>query len=128
MIKKNSSIYELLAPLAIEVVLFLLAKAEKEGVRKTLSNYITKLRYTTPALRGADLKRLGIEPGPAMGDILRVLLRRRLDNELSTKEEEEEAVRGLVPKKSRQTMSRCWKRPVLTAGWRKSISTATRTR
>ncbi|HBG47348.1 MAG TPA: polya polymerase [Deltaproteobacteria bacterium] len=101
MIKKNSSIYELLAPLPIEVVLFLLAKAEKEGVRKTLSNYITKLRYTTPALRGADLKRLGIEPGPAMGDILRVLLRRRLDNELSTKEEEEEAVRGLVPKKSR---------------------------
>lgn len=99
MVKKNSGIFDLLAPLPIEVLLFLMAKAGKESVKKALSAYITQLRHTRPMLRGADLIKLGIAPGPIVGRILKDLLRMRLDGEVATREDEERVVRAYMGKK-----------------------------
>ena len=102
LVKKNSDLFDLLSPLPIEVLLFLLAKAGKEGVKKALSNYITQLRHTQPMLRGADLVKLGMAPGPIVGRILKELLRMRLDGEVATREDEERSARDLLKKSKRQ--------------------------
>ncbi len=95
-VRKNSEVYALLRQLPIEVVIYLLAKAEKEETRKALSTYMTRLRYTETELKGADLKKLGVDEGPFMGTVLGLLLNKRLDGEIKTREEEEEFVRGRV--------------------------------
>lgn len=87
--RKDSVLFNLLSGLPVEVILYLIAKAGREPVRKSLSKYITELKDAKPALKGADLKKLGVPEGPRMGEALEKLLIKRLDNELSTKEEEE---------------------------------------
>ncbi len=98
-IRSNSAVYALLKPLPIEVVIYLLAKAEKEHTRKSLSTYMTRLRYTETALKGADLKKLGVAEGPPMGALLGQILDRRLDGEIKTREEEVEFVKKQVKKR-----------------------------
>lgn len=94
LIKKNSDIYDLLSPLPVEIIIYLIAKAQKESVRKALSMYITKLKYAETILKGADLKKLGVPESPVMGEIFRSLLKKRLDGEIATREDEEAFVKG----------------------------------
>ncbi|MBZ0221302.1 MAG: CBS domain-containing protein [Candidatus Methylomirabilis sp.] len=96
--RKGSDIYELLSPLPLELVLYLMAKAGKEPARKALSVHITTLRHIRPELRGGDLKRLGVAEGPLMGDILRALLKKRIDGETATREDEERIVKSFIKK------------------------------
>ncbi len=103
LVKKNSDLYGLLEPLPIEIILYLLARAEKENVKKALSAYTTKLKFTETALKGRDLKKLGVPEGPVMGEILRQLFKKRLDNEIKSREEEEEFVRGFIKPNGRKT-------------------------
>jgi tRNA nucleotidyltransferase (CCA-adding enzyme) len=98
-LRKASALYDALNPLDIELILYLMAKAERESLRKAFSRYMTKLRHTETILKGADLKRLGIEQGPVMGEILRELLRRRLDNETVTRDDEEAFVLAYLKKR-----------------------------
>jgi len=97
-LKKASALYEALSPLDIELILYLVAKSEREGLRKAFSRYMTKLRHTATILKGADLKGLGVEQGPLMGEILRELLRKRLDGEVTSREDEEEFVAAFLRK------------------------------
>jgi len=85
---KNSELYSTLAPLPIEGILYMMAKTEDEAVKKSLSNYITRLRGITPELKGSELKALGLQEGPEIGRALTALLCRRLDGEITKKEEE----------------------------------------
>lgn len=95
-VRKNSGLYALLKKLPVEVVIYLLARAGKEETRKALSTYMTKLRYTETELKGADIIKLGVEEGPVVGEVLALLLNKRLDGEIRTLEEEVEAVKGCV--------------------------------
>ncbi|MBI5642401.1 MAG: CBS domain-containing protein [Deltaproteobacteria bacterium] len=110
LVKKNSSLYSLLDELPIEVIIYLLAKAQREHVKRSLSNYITKLKYTETALKGADVKKMGVEEGPVIGEILRELFNRRLDGELLAREDEERFVRDYVSTKKRQKDRRAAKK------------------
>ncbi|MCL4873511.1 CBS domain-containing protein [bacterium] len=94
--KKASDIFELLSPLPLELILYLMAKAGREPARKALSGYITALRHIRPELRGGDLKRLGVAEGPLMGEILRTLLKKRIDGETATREDEEQFVKSVM--------------------------------
>ena len=93
---KDSEVYGLLNELPMEAVLYLLAKAEDDEAKKALASYITKLRYVETALNGDDIKKMGIEEGPRVGDALKLLLDKRLDGEITTREEEEGLVRDYV--------------------------------
>lgn len=97
-VKKGSDIYGLLAPLPLELILYLMAKAGKEPARKALSAYIKTLRHVRPELRGGDLKTLGIAEGPLMGEVLRTLLKKRIDGETATREDEERVVKSIIKK------------------------------
>lgn len=96
---KMSELYHLLKHLPIEVVLYLMEKTDDEATKKLFSEFITRLSPMETALSGVELKRLGVKEGPRMGTILTVLLDKRLNDEISTKEDEVALVRGLVEKK-----------------------------
>ncbi len=74
--------------LPLETVLFIHSFANRECVRLAVVNYLTKYRKVRPSLSGADLIKLGCEPGPSFSTILRRLRNARLDGEIRTKNDE----------------------------------------
>ncbi|MBI5468655.1 MAG: CCA tRNA nucleotidyltransferase, partial [Deltaproteobacteria bacterium] len=96
LVKKDSSLYALLEDLPVEMLIYLMARTGKDSAKKAISRYLTKLKYTETALKGKDLLKMGIQEGPVMGEILGSLLKKRLDREISTREEEEAIVERLT--------------------------------
>jgi len=85
---RRSEMYELLEPLSTEVKLFMMAKATKKGTKKWISVFFTTLRGEKSLLKGRDLIRLGVRPGPIMKEILAGLLKARLDQRIKTRDDE----------------------------------------
>lgn len=97
---RRSEVYSILRPLPMEDILYIMAKAKVESVRKTISLFITHLKDYKPILKGEDLKRLGIPQGPIYGELLNRLMEKRLNGEIKTREEEEAFVRDAIKKVS----------------------------
>lgn len=74
-----SRLHFILNPLPAEGLLFLMARSQKKDLRKKISYFITHLRNIEPQLSGKDLKKLGIEPGPLFGQILKELKAAQID-------------------------------------------------
>ncbi len=85
---KNSTIYELLNPLSIESLLYLMAKSPQKVIKKAISKYITHLRFTQSILTGDDLKQMGLPPGKVYKQVMDSLLKARLNGNLKTREDE----------------------------------------
>ncbi|MBI5167548.1 MAG: CBS domain-containing protein [candidate division NC10 bacterium] len=83
-----SQVYRLLMDHSLEILLFLMAKAPEEAVKRHISDFLTHYSKVTTALRGDDLMRMGIKPGPIYRDILNSLLYARLDGKIQTREGE----------------------------------------
>lgn len=88
--------YRLLSGLSDETMLFVMAKSQSESVKRQLSAYLTSYRQMKPALTGADLKAMGLKPGPLFKRILADLLDARLNGDVKTEAEERELVRGIT--------------------------------
>ena len=89
---KRSEIYAILAPLSTETKLFMMAKTTQVATRRYISLYFTQLRDTKPLLKGADLIRMGLKPGPSIKKTLADLLRARLDEQVVSPQDEMEYV------------------------------------
>jgi hypothetical protein len=63
-----------------------------------MENFLRTLRYVKPALTGDDLTQMGVAPGPQIKEILNLLHEARLDGKVTTKQGEEELVRGWLDK------------------------------
>ena len=70
--------------------------ADEPAVREAIVRYQTTLRAVRPALSGARLKELGLEPGPLYARILDAVRDARLDGLVHTPEEEEALVQQLL--------------------------------
>jgi len=81
-------LYTLLSQYDTEILLYILARANNERIKKWISHYFTKLKGTKTLLKGRDLKNMGFKPGPVYKDILDSLLEARLNNAISTKRDE----------------------------------------
>jgi tRNA nucleotidyltransferase (CCA-adding enzyme) len=92
----NSRLYRRLAEFRIEMILFMMAAAKSEKVRKAISHYCVHLRFIQPFLKGRDLKALGLPPGPRYRQILEELLDARLNGRVETREEETLLARRLI--------------------------------
>ncbi|MGE4506879.1 MAG: CBS domain-containing protein, partial [Desulfovibrionaceae bacterium] len=90
---KLSELCQLLERLPVEGVLFLMARSRKEEIRKSISLFLSRLRFQTLEIDGNDLKRMGIEPGPVFSDILRRVKAAVIDGEAETREEQLERAR-----------------------------------
>ena len=84
----NYELYTLLCHYDTEILLYMMAKAHNEKIKRMISNYFTKLRGTKVMLKGKDLKGMGFKPGPLYREIFDSLLKARLSNLISTKDEE----------------------------------------
>lgn len=74
-----SDLYELLRASSPECLIYLMAAADREELKKTLSRYITQWSKEKPDITGDDLRHLGLAPGPAFSRILRAVLTAKLD-------------------------------------------------
>lgn len=89
--------YWLLKDLAPVGLLYLMAIARKNEIKRNVSLYVTDLRKVAPHLTGADLKAMGYLPGPDFTTMLNALLTTRLNGELQNREEEEAFIRHHFP-------------------------------
>ena len=88
-----AKIYKALHNQGIETVLFAMAAAADDKVKKEISLYLLQLRKIRPYLKGDDLRTMGLTPGPFYSEVLDTLLEERLRGRLKTREDEEAFVR-----------------------------------
>jgi tRNA nucleotidyltransferase (CCA-adding enzyme) len=93
---KSSTLYNELSAFKTELVLYMMASTAREDVKRAISQFITRLRYVTVALRGEDLKKMGLKPGPIFRETLRAVLNAKLNGRLITKNDEIQFVRRYV--------------------------------
>ena len=66
----------------------MMAATKLESVKKAISHYFTRLRYTNILITGKDLKAMGLESGPIYREIMQAVLDARLNGELKTLNDE----------------------------------------
>jgi len=93
---ENSKIYRELSVFRVEVLLYMMAVTRNEAVRKAISNYFTQLRQVTISIRGRDLQRIGVKPGPIYREILDAALNAKLNGRVRTRSDELNFVRNYV--------------------------------
>ena len=84
----NSTLYENLAGLKIELILFMMASTRLQRVKRAISNYVTNLRDVTIAVTGKDLMARGLKPGPVYRVIMSAVMQARLNGRLETRTDE----------------------------------------
>ena len=89
---KPSDIYQLLRSYTTQAIQANALASQSSIVTRNLQLYLAKLRYIKPLLNGDDLKRMGISTGPQLGQLLDVLHKARLNNEVKTRKQEEKLV------------------------------------
>jgi tRNA nucleotidyltransferase (CCA-adding enzyme) len=95
---KPSESYRLLSKLPDEVLLFLIAKSGSDAVKRQISAFFTTYRHVKPTITGADLRALGVKPGPIYTTIFNRLLEGRLNGDI-TSEADERALAMQLAKK-----------------------------
>ena len=85
---RNSRLAARLSTFKLELVLYMMARSSNENVKKCISNYLTRLRYIEIQLTGKDLLAIQMEPGPVYREIFNFVLASKLDDKISTPDEE----------------------------------------
>ncbi|MCF8131182.1 MAG: CBS domain-containing protein [Deltaproteobacteria bacterium] len=86
--------YELFAILRLhetEMLLYLMAKAKNERMKKLISHFFTQLKGKKIRLNGDDLLKMGFKSGPIFKEIFERLLEARM-NQVTQKKEDERAL------------------------------------
>ena len=89
----RSGIYRSLKPYSPMAVTACSLASDSGIIRSHLELYLSDLRYVKSSLDGEHLKSMGVAPGPRLGRMLEALLEAKLDERVSTREEEEALVR-----------------------------------
>jgi tRNA nucleotidyltransferase (CCA-adding enzyme) len=84
----NSRLYRKLSEFRTELILYMMAVAKQEKIKKAISHYFTNLRSVGVSLKGRDLRKMGIEPGPIYREILDATLDAKLNGKLKTRKDE----------------------------------------
>lgn len=82
---RPSEIYGYLDGFSHEAMVALMAKTHSQAARRRIMSYMTKYAHVKLDLRGDDLKKAGIEPGPRFKELLRKTLHAKLDGKIKTK-------------------------------------------
>lgn len=95
----RSKLYRLLERYSSRAIEAAALASDAALAREQLELYLSKLRYTRPALSGDALRALGIPPGPLIGEALSLLRDARLDGRVRTRMEEDALVRKWLSEK-----------------------------
>jgi tRNA nucleotidyltransferase (CCA-adding enzyme) len=85
---KPSRVYESLEPLSYETLLFLMAKCGKKLNKNRIIDFLSKYYGARLKIKGEDLKKIGVKPGPSYTKILKKALYAKIDGKLKTKRDE----------------------------------------
>jgi tRNA nucleotidyltransferase (CCA-adding enzyme) len=92
----DSVLYRKLTGFKTELILYMMAAARQQKVKKAISHFFTKLRRIDITLKGRDLKKMGLEPGPVYRKVLQAVLDARLDGKLKTENDENDFARRYI--------------------------------
>jgi len=92
----DSVLYRKLTGFRIELILYMMAVAKRKAVKKSISHFFTELRRTTISIKGRDLKKMQLKPGPIYRQVLGAVLDAKLDGKLKTKNDEVDFARHFV--------------------------------
>jgi len=81
-------LYWALITFKTEFILYMMALAKDEKIKKSISLFYTHQRYIKPYIQGRDLLEIGLKPGKIIGNMLNNVLNAKLDGKLKTKKEE----------------------------------------
>src|SRR5207249_7238304 len=93
---RRSDAYCVLADVPDEGRVLLVATARSKDIVRLVAAYVTNQRQVRPSLNGADLKAMGLKPGPIYKKILDRLHEARLNGEVKTKADELELAKKLA--------------------------------
>jgi len=88
-------IYHTLKDCDIEAMLFSMALSQDSDNKKAISRFLLELRDIKPLVKGGDLKKIGIPPGPVYSDVFRKIVDEKLMGRLATREAELTFVRNI---------------------------------
>jgi len=91
---RPSEIYDCLKDYPQDVLLMLVAKSRSQTARRRIMVFLEKYSEVKLHLRGEDLKKKGVKPGPHFKDIMEKALYAKLDGKIKTKAEELEFAMG----------------------------------
>ena len=93
---RPSHIYRKLESHIPEVIKGIALVSDSPIIQQRIELYLQNLRYIKPEISGNDLQNMGVSPGKKIGQILRTLQEARIDNTVSSYEEEETLVQSLL--------------------------------
>ncbi len=80
----------------IDLLLYTMALSKDEGVRKGISEFLTRLRKEKPSLTGKDLIAMGLTPGPLFREVFNGLVKARILGEVRDRQEERRWVERFI--------------------------------
>ncbi|MFA5145496.1 MAG: hypothetical protein WC723_05785 [Candidatus Omnitrophota bacterium] len=95
---KPSEVFSLLEPLSYETIIMIKSKYRTPAVQRHIEDFFAVYNGMRPHVRGDDLRRLGVLPGPHYKKIFSRVLQEKLNGRLSTKEEELSLIAKLAAK------------------------------
>ncbi len=96
---KNSTLYKRIHHFKTELILYMMAVTRQKKVEKAISRYFTKLKGTRISIKGRDLKKMGVTPGPLYSQILAGTFDAKLNGRLKTRDDELEFARHYISSK-----------------------------
>ena len=81
-------LFSILRPYDTEMLLYLMAKAKNERMKRLLSHFFTQLKGKKIRIDGNDLLKMGFRPGPIFKKIFERLLEARMNQQTQKKEDE----------------------------------------
>jgi len=94
-----SSIYRLLYGYSSPAMVANSLATESPVASQHIRLFLNKLKYIEISLTGDDLMQMGIAPGPHIREILELLHKARLNGKITTRQDEEELVKGWLAAK-----------------------------
>jgi len=92
-----SDVYFALKDIPPEVVLYYMAKSDNDNVRKNISLFFKKLINIELSINGNDLIALGYKPSNLFSEVMKRLIKERINGRVKTKEDEINFVKNHFP-------------------------------
>ncbi|MFH1846246.1 MAG: CBS domain-containing protein [Candidatus Omnitrophota bacterium] len=99
---RASRIYAIMENVPYEVMLCVMAKTRSLRVKRRIKNYLVKYSKVVLSVKGDDIKKEGVLPGPKYSEVLKKILFAKLDRRVTNSREEILYMRKLLTEKTKK--------------------------
>ena len=94
-----SQVYETLELLSHELILYAMSRTSSVKAKNRIKKFFKEYNGTKLRIKGEDVIKAGVKPGPKFRKLLRLILCQRIDGKLKTKKDELEYLKELLSRK-----------------------------